>query len=584
MKDYTLTVVDTTGIQNYVFATNNLKQIIGASHLVNCATRDWVHEGLNTLKFGHNIIDLDADTPDKVYKIGEIEKGDFEVEVIYCGGGNAVLIFGETAIGDSITSAKKFAGELSLKALDRAHGLGLVIAHQVFSFNDAAIGGKGNILEQVFEKIVRQKANPLPDVPFLGLSVTAQCVYTDKPANEINPQTNQLISKEVKRKLENVEAGKKRLIKYFSNGSFYDPPDDIDQLGQTEGEKSYIAVVHCDGNGMGTRIENIGKFYSSSNQNRGYIAALRQFSFSIKAAAKEALNETINQLNSVMVKKHDENGKEYWEIGDTIKLSEFKLPIRPVIFGGDDLTFICDGRLGLSLTAFYLNCISRKILSDHGTLACRAGVAVVKSHFPVARAYGLAEELAGSAKKTIWHHEEIFSNQNQAVSVSAMDWHFAVNGLVTGLWEIREQEYHVKHGSLIIRPLVIAVVPEQCNQQPGTSCQAIGVFSREWQTWKSLEGVLAEFTGGKWYEHRSKLKNFRNSIRKGDEAFEIHMKTHRMPASLPDISEDLITNENAKTKGWIDEDGKGYCAYFDALEALDFYVPIDYRYQEEIEE
>ena len=46
MNRYTLTVVDTTGIQDYIFGTNQLKQNVGASYLVDCATRKWVVESL----------------------------------------------------------------------------------------------------------------------------------------------------------------------------------------------------------------------------------------------------------------------------------------------------------------------------------------------------------------------------------------------------------------------------------------------------------------------------------------------------------------------------------------------------------
>ena len=29
-------------------------------------------------------------------------------------------------------------------------------------------------------------------------------------------------------------------------------------------------------------------------------------------------------------------------------------PLRPIVFGGDDLTFVCHGRIGLALAARYL--------------------------------------------------------------------------------------------------------------------------------------------------------------------------------------------------------------------------------------
>ena len=60
MSRYTLTVVDTTGIQEYIFGTNNLQQNVGASYLVECATWKWAVE---TLPTNHNVRDPDGESP-----------------------------------------------------------------------------------------------------------------------------------------------------------------------------------------------------------------------------------------------------------------------------------------------------------------------------------------------------------------------------------------------------------------------------------------------------------------------------------------------------------------------------------------
>ena len=46
MSEYTLTVIDTSAIQNYIFSSNSLQHNIGASGLVHYATNDWVFEEL----------------------------------------------------------------------------------------------------------------------------------------------------------------------------------------------------------------------------------------------------------------------------------------------------------------------------------------------------------------------------------------------------------------------------------------------------------------------------------------------------------------------------------------------------------
>ncbi|MEG3070447.1 MAG: hypothetical protein RQM92_06055 [Candidatus Syntrophopropionicum ammoniitolerans] len=45
------------------------------------------------------------------------------------------------------------------------------------------------------------------------------------------------------------------------------------------------------------------------------------------------------------------------------------------------------------------------------------------------------------------------------------------------------------------------------------------------------------------------------------------MKAHSIAAGLPDIPE----QPDMKSKGWQGE----YCGYFDAIEAMDFYIPFE---------
>lgn len=55
MKKLILTIVDTSGIQGYVFGANNLQQNVGASYLADCASREWAVDALADLN--HNVID-----------------------------------------------------------------------------------------------------------------------------------------------------------------------------------------------------------------------------------------------------------------------------------------------------------------------------------------------------------------------------------------------------------------------------------------------------------------------------------------------------------------------------------------------
>jgi hypothetical protein len=351
----------------------------------------------------------------------------------------------------------------------------------------------------------------------------------------MDKEQNRLISSEVKAK---IDAGKKandRLKDIFVFED-YEMAMDFNDFGRTFGESSYIAVVHTDGNGMSNRIQRIQERFDSSSQNREYIQEMRSFSLSIQKAAQKSLQSTIDEL--IRVVRVDQNRE--------IKLNDKKLPFRPIVFGGDDVTFVCDGRLGLSLSAHYLKIFSSQKLSDREHAHCRAGIAVVKTHYPFARAYALGEELCRSAKEYIKMQKEDFGEEG----LTAMDWHFAVNGIVRNLNEVRDREYTVlNEGSLLMRPV------------------RLNASENEWKSWDLFVNIIKEFQSNDlWKGRRNKVKALREALRAGrDEVIHLR-KAYGLPQlprimQLPDMAD----------QGWQG----GNCGYFDAIEAMDFFISLD---------
>lgn len=93
MTIYTLTLIETSGIQKYVFGSNNLTVNVGASELVDQVTRSWL---VSALPQPHNL-KPGASNLDEPEFIEEIEIGtqDVKAEVVYRGGGNALILFRE---------------------------------------------------------------------------------------------------------------------------------------------------------------------------------------------------------------------------------------------------------------------------------------------------------------------------------------------------------------------------------------------------------------------------------------------------------------------------------------------------------
>ena len=518
MGSYVLAAVDASGIQNYVFGTNSLKQNTGASFLVNCATRDWA---LRALPEKNNIQEFDHRKMQ--YTSQEIETdSDLEAEVIFSGGGNFVVLFRDE------TLAKDFAWSLSSKVQMEAPGLHIIIEWVSFEWEKSAIGGEDGVFQQLMKKIAKRKLDPIQYNEMPGLGVTAQCIYTGMPATGVDE--GKLVSAEVQAKLDHEKAGHERLTEMVDLGDYKELPKQFDEIGQGSEESNYIAIVHTDGNNMGRRRTALLERYDAPKaDNRACVDALRSFSISVQKASIASLQTLINTLRTYSERNNVQNDR---------------LPFRPIVFGGDDSTFVCSGELGLALAARHLQALSEHTLLDRKPLYCHCGVAIVKTHYPFSRAYALAEELSRTAK------EYILASGKE---ISALDWHVATAGIESGLREIRDWQYHTKAGNLLMRPIQVAGV------------------KYDWRNWETFSELIEAFQSEKFFGgHRNQLYPLEEALRKGKKSVAYFLATNNADIrNLPEIH----TPEDIQFSGWK-EFQEARCAYYDAIEAFDFYIAL----------
>ena len=552
MSEYTLTVLDTSGIQDYLFGTNNLRQNAGASYLADCATRQWVHMMLDTVigEGAHNVLNLD-DIEHPFDETKTIQTEGVQAEVIYAGGGNTAILFKDHM------QAKAFTTKLTRKVLLDAPDLKLLIAHHRFDWLGKPLGSKDGVVQLVMDQLQILKQSQPPAQPLRGLGVTVDCVFTTRPAVGYDPQSRPVAAEAWAKYRASDRAGE-RLLKFLETSidkKQYCIPSDFEDIGSSHEESSYIAVVHADGNGMGKRIKAIQDAYATVAQNPDYVQAMRAFSLSLQKAAHVALNATIKYLIQHILpnKDADINGHLIYQIGqnaeatNTLELQNEKhtgkryLPFRPIVYGGDDLTLVCEGRLGLQLAAYYLQRFTEQTLSDGKKAYCRAGVAVTHAHYPFALAYELAESLCKSAKWALTQWQE--HPRHRDSGSTAIDWHIAVNGMNEELRETRERDYIGASGNLLMRPLRLSEA------------------NLDWRSWAQFERIITTFQN-EWLDQRNKLIGLREPLRQGTNAV-THYRHFYSLAPLP-----VIANyPNTATTGWLED----RCAYFDAIEALDFY-------------
>lgn len=587
MKPY-LVVVDTTQIQPYIFASNRLAENIGASWLVKQATGAWALEAIAQVAHRHNIVDAASCQLDPKRNI---EHNDLDAEVIYATGGNMLALFKDEAL------ARQFVRQHSRRALCAAPGLTLLFSVQCFDWSDqpsqpfdwsAHPDGAGfdpqrhsaglyQAVQRAFADLDRQKASRAFDAPLLGVGVTAACRSTGLPANAIfsyGEDRDLPLSLGIVAKLCAAEFATDELRHQFSKAiaGDLDFPSDLDQLGRTRGEQSFIAIVHADGNGFGEGMKRLGQRHA--HDNRAYINAMRARSQALQQAAETTMSQMLDSLCDFVrqVERLREQRKHPWAVEppELYPASPTKkyLPFRPLIIGGDDTTFVCDARLALSLAVEYLTLFADQakhtmeqfgvLLPDERPSAC-AGIVMVKSRFPFSRAYQLADGLCRNAKR-FRAQEQARTKQPQG---AYLDWHIALTGLVDDISSLRRREYHTPHGSLTLRPVRLTI---------GRLDQPLD--NNTARDWTVVERVTRAFQKAEWSQRRNKVKALREALRQGPNSVERFLAIYSS-ASLPELVEsDQGTHRRT---GWLEGDSTpARCAYFDAIELMDVYLPIEH--------
>ncbi|MBW4547419.1 MAG: hypothetical protein KME25_23705 [Symplocastrum torsivum CPER-KK1] len=544
MSQYIVTVIDTTGIQPYIFGSNRLRENIGASYLVAQATNNWVKHVLQQ-KFGENVYIPNCNQLEK-----RIENNNLDAELIYTGGGNAVRLFKD------IDCAIRFTKILSKKVLREAPGLKIVVAHsEPFKWGNQL----SKTIDSVIKKLEQKKREYNLSVPLLGLGVTASCLSTGLVAVDTSDRysvpNTYLVSREIVEKLRSVdpkqgEPANKHLIKtIFADLDLgdYQVPYDVDDLGRNEGSSSYMAIVHADGNGMGDRFKDYG---NESKSDREYVMRMRDLSEKLNQAGVNALKVVANKVIQLA------DGKLQEQFAITERDGEKYIPFRPIVYGGDDVTFVCDGRLGLTIAELYLNAFEAEkenIPDGKGLTAC-AGIAIVKTHYPFARAYQLSEALCRNAKNFVLDEKKRLKRSD----FSAIDWHIAASGLLGSISDIRKREYKVTEGNLTMRPVYLH-------------------SERDWRNWADFSKVVSEFnTHPNWEGRRNKVVALREQLRQGSEKSQQFLQVYGLHKDyLPRFS--AARTDDLHQSGWTDNPRKNerICAYFDAIEAMEFHVPLE---------
>ncbi|MBX9685133.1 MAG: hypothetical protein K2X27_00450 [Candidatus Obscuribacterales bacterium] len=540
-----LTLCSTRKVQTFIFNSSKLVENIGASYLVAQSLSGWLKEALPAAT---NVLENGLLDEKKNINSG------IDAEVIYSGGGNSLIIFGNENL------SKEFGKTLSRLMLERAPGLEMIIVGHEFSAEDSLFES----MNALHRKLKLAKEFSAGSSPLSTISVTAS---GSSGANPAIAGEKDFDGKECLLDAETIaktHAGRTQLgnsgpaEKWLNDkiplpGSSYAYSRELNELGGKKGEFSYIAVIHADADDMGNRIMKMCEKFRTPDKNQELISSLRKFSMTIEESATGALKEAVDRL--VKHAESQRNGKDSppgnntLELGQDPRSGRTLLPLRPLIIGGDDITIVCDARIAHSFAQTFISAFERLSASlpdGEGGASMSAGIAIVKSHYPFARAYALAKELTRSAKL------ERKKREDSTRKHSFLDWAVMQSGVLRSLSAMREYEYLTPEGSLCLRPVSLKN----------------SVEANDYRTWAYVEHCVREFQSDQWSSKRNKVKDLRDSLREGRASVEDFRKKFLGGGKLPEIAG---APDDFSESGWY---GK-HCAYFDALELMDFFISID---------
>ncbi len=352
------------GIQQFIFQTNELKDIVGASELVENICKDKFAEVL-----GIGTGNLKEDS-----------------RAIINAAGNVKYLF------DSEDKKKLEHVVLNFPKVVVEYAPGVTISQAVVEWDDAGGVAFGDAVNELEKKLKAQRNKPMASTTtgLMGIErsrktgLPAVKVVVSKDGNEyLDAATVAKRFHKDKTKGRKGERNVLKLAKIAFNNEDLERGDVAINTEDMTTRNDWVAVIHADGNGLGQVVQKVGK-----NKDD-----FREFSQSLDDATKEAAHKAFEEIKK----------KYQWKC----------IPIRPIVLGGDDFSVICRADLALEYVTEFIRKFEDetrdklgKILREYEVFAggkdyltACAGIAYVKSSYPFYFAYDLAEALCSQAKK-----------------------------------------------------------------------------------------------------------------------------------------------------------------------------------------
>lgn len=411
MAHIALLLIDVEHIKQYVFGTGKLKEIRGASALL---------DEFNRIKMEEIIRSCAGNGCEKIFAAG------------------GVAMF---KIPPDEETAEKVLKEISKKCRERMETVSVsgewIIVDEDKLERDFNKYQK-ELIHRLHERHFRQAT---PDVPLLEGFIKVCDSCGNHPASEERKnEPGQLLCKsclEKRKQNSNIRRslfdkshykGKKKedakniwekLLIYLIDCPDYpylgeEPVQEFNDLGDLcKSRKGYMGLIYCDGNNMGSYIEN----------NIKSAQKMKEFSEKVESALFTAVGKAIV--------KH-------------LKPVDGKLPFDVLLLGGDDLVMVTPADK-IAEVAIVIADKFKKAMKGSG-ITLSIGMVIAKTHFPFNQFLEIAEDLLKSAKLELAERSGI-AQKNKADTDSGKKEDCFINFMTisaSGSLKFRKEDYTVK--------------------------------------------------------------------------------------------------------------------------------------------
>lgn len=503
-----LSIYDISGIQKFIFSSSKLKEQVGGSRIVHHILYELLPEVLGEEKKEGK---WNWQENEALFDFGE--KG---YNIVYIGGGNAMVLYENADI------MFKKTREMEKKVLVLTNcELRLCHAYVDLDSDDNKNKNYNKLYNDLMKELSIVKNNPSEIKLASGFAINEYHSVTLEPLTMVETGNNG--------KCYDV-ANHMMKRKFFKESKEFNNNDirfaDQFEKFRNDTKKSFVAVVHIDGDSMGKQIQIAMEDIGEKNKLKNSMLKMRDISMNIDKLYSDTMNHLL--------------GEYYKDYKGTDKVAAF----RKIVSDGDDITFIISAEEAFDFVEKFmveLKSVSekKKISEEHDfKVSASAGIVFVHDKYPFDEAYDLAEQLCKSAK-------EIKKDDGNYRYVCSMDFHIISSGIRGDIKEFRKKNYiklgtEKANGILNLRPYFF-----DARNEPNSYSNFKNL--REWV--KGSEGVA-----------RSKLKGLRNAYGEGYEAANSYYDFI--------LSRDQGGIMGAET-AFYGEDWECRARFFDALDSMD---------------